>query len=151
MVFFPWAWTSFPVEPENGIPGSVIRGRIGRIWDTLFWGNMGGDSCIPTLVLRRKGGQDREDSAIFRGRNRKKKVIQANRHPVRTLIRCIMRIYMMKKIGRTGILLGIAGFIVAIVLSWLSFLIFISGIILIGAGLICLQFDPPEWYELRGR
>ncbi|MFZ1958290.1 hypothetical protein [Methanoregula sp.] len=62
-----------------------------------------------------------------------------------------MRIYMMKKIGRTGILLGIAGFIVVIVLSWLSFLIFISGIILIGAGLICLQFDPPEWYELRGR
>ncbi|MFY9749670.1 MAG: hypothetical protein WB811_03065 [Methanoregula sp.] len=58
---------------------------------------------------------------------------------------------MMKKIGRTGILLGIAGFIVVIVLSWLSFLIFISGIILIGAGLICLQFDPPEWYELRGR
>jgi hypothetical protein len=30
-------------------------------------------------------------------------------------------------------------------------LFFISGIILIGAGLICLQFDPPKWYELGGR
>jgi len=58
---------------------------------------------------------------------------------------------MMEKIGRTGILLVITGFIAVIVLSWLSFLFFISGIILIGAGLICLQFDPPEWYELRGR
>jgi len=58
---------------------------------------------------------------------------------------------MMEKIGRTGILLVITGFIGVIVLSWLSFLFFISGIILIGAGLICLQFDPPEWYELRGR
>ncbi len=58
---------------------------------------------------------------------------------------------MMEKIGRTGILLVITGFIVVIVLSWLSFLFFIFGIILIGAGLICLQFDPPEWYDLRGR
>jgi hypothetical protein len=57
----------------------------------------------------------------------------------------------MEKMGRTRILLVITGFIAVIVLSWLSFLFFISGIILIGAGLICLQFDPPEWYELRGR
>jgi hypothetical protein len=57
----------------------------------------------------------------------------------------------METMGRTGILLVITGFIAGIVLSWLSFLFFISGIILIGAGLICLQFDPPEWYELRGR
>ncbi len=34
--FFPLAWTSFPVEPEIRIPGSAIRGRIGRIWDTVF-------------------------------------------------------------------------------------------------------------------
>ncbi len=58
---------------------------------------------------------------------------------------------MMEKIGRTGILLGITGFIAVIVLSWLSYLIFISGFILICAGLICLQIDPPKWYELRGR
>ena len=58
---------------------------------------------------------------------------------------------MMEKIGRTGILLMITGFIAVIVLSWLNFLFYISGIILIGAGLICLQFDPPKWYELRGR
>ena len=58
---------------------------------------------------------------------------------------------MMEKIGRTGILLAITGFIVAIILSWLSFLFFIFGIILIGAGAICLQFDPPKWTELRGR
>jgi hypothetical protein len=57
----------------------------------------------------------------------------------------------MEKIGRTGILLAIAGFIAVIVMSWLSFLFFISGLILIGAGLICLQFDPPKWTELRGR
>ena len=57
----------------------------------------------------------------------------------------------MEKIGRTGILLMVTGFIVAIVLSWLSYLFYIFGIVLVGAGLICLQFDPPKWYELRGR
>ncbi len=36
MPFLPWAWTSFPVEPENGIAGLAIRGRIGRIRDTVF-------------------------------------------------------------------------------------------------------------------
>jgi len=45
MLFVPWAWTSFPVEPENGIVGLAIRGRIGRIWDTVFWG-LGKDSLI---------------------------------------------------------------------------------------------------------
>jgi hypothetical protein len=35
MPFLPWAWTSFPVEPENGIAGLAIRGRIGRIRDTV--------------------------------------------------------------------------------------------------------------------
>jgi hypothetical protein len=36
MPFLPWAWTSFPVEPENGIAGLPIRGLIGRIWATVF-------------------------------------------------------------------------------------------------------------------
>jgi len=36
MPFLPWAWTSFPVEPENGIAGLPIRGSIGHIWDTVF-------------------------------------------------------------------------------------------------------------------
>ena len=36
MPFLPWARTSFPVKPENGIAGLSIRGRIGRIWDTIF-------------------------------------------------------------------------------------------------------------------
>ncbi|HNX18496.1 MAG TPA: hypothetical protein PKM50_09260 [Methanoregula sp.] len=36
MPFVPSAWTSFLVEPENGIAGLAIRGCIGRIWD-LVW------------------------------------------------------------------------------------------------------------------
>jgi hypothetical protein len=36
MPFLPWAWTLFPVEPENRIAGLPIRGRIGRIRDTVF-------------------------------------------------------------------------------------------------------------------
>ena len=35
MPFLPWAWTSFPVELENGIAGLPIRGRIGLIWDAV--------------------------------------------------------------------------------------------------------------------
>ena len=35
MPFFPWAWTRFPVEPENGIAGLPIRACIGRIWNTV--------------------------------------------------------------------------------------------------------------------
>jgi hypothetical protein len=36
MRFLPWVWTSFPVEPENGIAGLAIRGCIGRIRDMVF-------------------------------------------------------------------------------------------------------------------
>ena len=44
MPFLPGAWTSFPMEPENGITGLPIRGRIRRIWDTVF---PGGRSRLP--------------------------------------------------------------------------------------------------------
>jgi hypothetical protein len=35
---FPWAWTLFPVEPKKGIAGLPVRGRIGLVWDTVFFG-----------------------------------------------------------------------------------------------------------------
>jgi hypothetical protein len=40
---FPWAWTSFPVETENGIPESEIRAQFRRIWDTVFLERFAGE------------------------------------------------------------------------------------------------------------
>jgi len=45
MPFVPWAWTPFPVEPENGIAVLTNGGHIGLVWDTVFFGP-GLDSLI---------------------------------------------------------------------------------------------------------
>ena len=55
MPFVPWAWTSFPVEPENGIAGLAIRGRIGRIWDTVFFGALAGTARSMVKVTLKSG------------------------------------------------------------------------------------------------